>query len=89
MYCIESISHIINQCPFYQPQRVEMYDEIYKNCPNAKGIFQENAGNVLNYLLGKIVPSMEEYEMLYLWCISGAYICKMYNKAVANRMGVG
>ena len=89
MYCIESISHIVNQCPFYQIQRAEMYDEIFKNCPSAKDIFQENNENVLYYLLGKTVPNMEEYEMIYMWCISGAYICRMYNKAVANRMGVG
>ena len=61
----------------------------FKKCPSAKDIFQENNENVLYYLLGKTVPNMEEYEMIYMWCISGAYICRMYNKAVANRMGVG
>ena len=39
MYCIESIVHIVNQCPFYYDERKAMYDMIYKECPSAEKAF--------------------------------------------------
>ena len=32
MYCIESVIHILTQCPFYQEDRNEMYKEIFVKC---------------------------------------------------------
>ena len=89
MYCIEDIVHIVNQCPFYHTERIKMYEEIHRKCLNVKRIFDENAGDILYYLLGRAIPRIEEEEMMQLWSISGTFVCKMYNKAVSNNTGVG
>ena len=35
MFCVEDILLIITKCPYYQKERDHMYEEIFKNCPNA------------------------------------------------------
>ena len=66
MFWIEDSVHIINQCPFYQMDCVQMYKDIYRKCPNAGRIFEENRVNTLYYLLGKKIPSVEENEIVFL-----------------------
>ena len=61
MFWIEDIAHIINQCPFYQMDRVQMCEDIYRKYPN-----EENRVNTLYYLLGKKLPSVEENEIVFL-----------------------
>ena len=89
MYCIEDIIHILTQCPYYHDDRNKMYEEIFKRCPNARRTFEGNTKDVPYYLLGQRIPEWDDEEMLCLWCISGSMICDMYNKAIANRVGVG
>ena len=50
----------------YQIEHIELYEEIYRKCQNAKMIFEENRENTLYNLLGRIITSMEEIEMLCL-----------------------
>ena len=88
-YCMEDILHIITQCPYYCKERVLMYDEIFKKCPNAKTIFDDESANIVNYLLGRKIPSLTDKEMLCLWCTSGNAIAMMYRRAIASRKGIG
>ena len=89
LYCIEDIKHILSQCPHYHRERTEMYEEIFRNCPNAKLIFEQNREYVVFFLLGREIPSLGEEEMFTLWCISGKMISNMYKKAIADRIGIG
>ena len=77
------------QCPYYQRDRDEMYDEMYNKCPNAMNVLDKESFNVAYYLLGKKMVSVDDNEMLYFWCLAGNAISKMYRKAVASRTGVG
>ena len=88
-YCIEDITHIIMQCPGYNDERILMFNEIYDECPNARGVFESNSGNILYYLLGRDIPTLDDNEMFSLWCISGKMITQMYRKATHDRIGVG
>ena len=87
-YCVEDIVHIIMQCPYYQRDRDEMYDEMYNKCPNAMNVLDKESFNVAYYLLGKKMDSIDDNEM-YFWCLAGNAISKMYRKAIASRTGVG
>ena len=89
MYCIEDIIHIINQCPFYAQERYDMYNEIYKICPNAKRLCENKVELIPYFLLGRRIPEMEENEMIWFWCISGEFINRMYKKAISSRKGIG
>ena len=89
MYCIEDITHILMQCPYYQEDRNEMFREIAMRCPNAESFFEQERENIPYYLLGRKIPSYNEDEMLCLCCISGYAISRMYRKAIANRTGIG
>ena len=88
-YCIEDIFHIIAQCLYYCKERVLMYDEIFRKCPNVKAISEEESANVVYYLLGREIPSICDEEMLCLWCTSGNAISIMYWRAIASRKGIG
>ena len=88
-YCIEDIFHISMQCPGYHEERLTMYNEIYKKCRKAKEVFENNCENVVYYLLGRDIPTLDDDEMISLWCISGKLVTQMYRKAVADRIGVG
>ena len=89
MYCVESIVHIVNQCPFYQNERNEMYNMIYKECPNAENAFMSDPQIIPYYMLGRRIPNFDENEMVCLWYISGEFITMMYRKALSNRVGIG
>ena len=89
MYCLEDIHHIVMQCPYYQCDRNDMYDEINKNCPNVKVLLEGDSTNILYYLLGRKLTPICDEEMLFFWCISGNSISRMYRKAIASRTGVG
>ena len=86
LYYVEDILHIMS---FYQKERAQMYEEIYRKSPKAKNILEKKRENTLYYLLGCRIPSLGEEEMIAFWRISGNMICKMYRKAITNRMGVG
>ena len=88
-YCVEDIFHVIAQCPYYCNERVLMYDEIFRKCPNVKAIFEKESANVVFYLLGRKIPSICDEEMLCLWCTSGNAISIMYRRAIASRKGIG
>ena len=66
-----------------------MYEEMLMKCPNAKEALDRECYNVVYYLLGKKIPSIDDDEMLYFWCLSGNAISRMYRKAIASRTGVG
>ena len=89
LYCIESIVHIVNQCPFYCRERTAMYDRIYEKCPNAENAFKNDPQYIPYYMLGRRIQNFEENEMIWLWRISGEFINIMYKKAISNRMGIG
>ena len=65
-----------------------MYDTIYRECPSMEKIFGETPSLVLYYLLGRRVQGITDNEMMCLWCISGYFICKMYEKAISTRVGI-
>ena len=70
-------------------ERNDMYDEIYRTCPKAKRIFNDNQENIIYYLLGKEIPGFNEDEMFKVWNITGKRICSMYRSITMDRMGVG
>ena len=88
MYCVEDIFHIMMQCP-HQYEMNNMYEEIFRKCPNAKRTFEQNQGVILYLLLGRRIPEWGEEEMLCLWCIAGRTISRICNKVIASRTGVG
>ena len=67
----------------------ELYDEIFKACPKARLVFEENPTDVMYYLLGMNIPGFEESEMVKLWTISGNAICKVSRELTISRKGVG
>ena len=89
IYCIEDIINVISQSTYYQKQRTEMYEQIFRKCPKAEAIFEQKREIILYYLLGREIPSFDEDEMVTLWCISGNMISRMHRKTTADRIGVG
>ena len=89
MFCVEDIVHIINQCPYYEDERNELYRKIYDECPNVRRIFCMETKHIPYFLLGRAIPDLDINEMICLCRISCVYINRMYKKAISNRVGVG
>ena len=89
MFCVEDIFHLIMQCPHFESDINDMYEEIYRSCPNARLTFEQNQGEVFYFLLGRRIPEWDEQEMICLWCIAGNTINRIYNRVISSRTGIG
>ena len=49
MFRVEDIFHLTIQCPHHQHKMENMYEEIYRMCPNAKLTFKQNQGEILYF----------------------------------------
>ena len=47
LYMVESIQHIIMQCPGVYKERESMFNQIYENIPSLRNIFSEQPSKVL------------------------------------------
>ena len=89
LYMVESIQHIIMQCPGVYKARESMYNQIYENIPSLMNIFSEQPSKVLFWLLGRPVDDIAVPDAEMLLFISGYWIYSIYNKTLRNRSGIG
>ena len=82
------VKEIDNEQHYYHNEKIEMYEEIFRVCPNVKDIFENDPENILYYLLERRITSLNADEMLCVWCTFGIAICNMYKKAIANKTAV-
>ena len=89
LYIVESIQHIVMQCPGVHKQREAMYNQMYENIPRLYDIFSDHPSKVLFWLLGRPIEGIDEAESEMLLCISGNWDYRIYHKTLRNRSGVG
>ena len=85
---VETIGHLIMQCPSTNDLRLAMYDEIRQTDPLYDERRLRNPGESLYWLLGKHIPGVEHDQMVDIWKIAGMYIQRMYKDAIEKRESV-
>ena len=84
LYIVESIQHMIMQCPGVYKERESMFNQIYENIPSLRNIFSEQPSKELFWLLGRPVGDIAVPETEMPMCISGYWIYSIYNKTLRN-----
>ena len=63
MYIIESLQHLVMQCPEFEDERVKMSEEIYKIDDRLKITFEEKPSEVFYWYIGKRIDG-QSYELM-------------------------
>ena len=83
--CIESVNHIVMQCPFFEEDRRTLLNELSDlNCTEINCILSDT-GTTFQHLMGKQPPDVEFEVMYNFWIIAANHISKMYTRATVDR----
>ena len=82
---LESAKHFIMQCPFYEKDRSDMYDEINQIDGEWVKEIVSQSQEVMYILLSKHPEEIVFSDMIRVWLISGKYISKIYRSVIIGR----
>ena len=81
----EDARHLILQCPFYDADRMEMFNEIESVSDTWSDKISNRGYDILHILLGMQPDGISYDEMICIWLIAGSHISRMYQSAIAGR----
>ena len=82
---VETIGHLIMQCPSASVLRDAMVNEIKQIDPYFDDRCMQSPDEATFWLLGKHIEGVEHDLMGDIWKIAGVYVQRMYLEAMANR----
>ena len=82
---VETIGHLIMQCPSASVLRDAMVNEIKQIDPYFDDRCMQSHDDATFWLLGKHIEGVEHDLMADIWKIAGVYVQRMYLEAIANR----
>ena len=86
---IESIKHVVMECPNNEGLKADMLNEIAEYNKDFEQVCKDQPEHLFPWLMGKPIDDIELEAMNQIWIIAGFHICKMYNNRLRNRVGVG
>ena len=89
MATVESIRHLLLQCPSTLDERNAMYDKIRDIYPQFDDKCKEEPGEPILWLLGKPINGVNIDTMYDIWKVSGCTIFDIYKSAIKRREGIG
>ena len=82
---LENARHLILQCPFYEIERANMFNEIESVNDTWREKISNQGYDILHVLLGMQPENTTFDEMLQIWLTAGGHISKMYQSATTGR----
>ena len=82
---LENARHLILQCPFYEIERADMFNEIESVNNTWRDKISNQGYDILHVLLGMQPENTTFDEMLQIWLTAGGHISKMYQSATTGR----
>ena len=82
---LENARHLILQCPFYEVERANMFNEIETVNDTWRDKIRNQEYDVMHVLLGMQPENTTFDEMLHIWLTAGSRISKMYQSATIGR----
>ena len=86
---IETVNHVVMQCPNTDSIRRQMFKDIHDSDPAISNELRQRPDQTFNWLMGKQPENIETSVMVQMWVIAGTYICEMYRRRISTREGVG
>ena len=85
MFEVENLSHVILHCPANATIMNTLLKDLNTICPN---LFEYDP-DLLNIVLGKRLPFLNEEIMMEVWICAGKAICTIYYDIMRSREGIG
>ena len=86
---IESVKHMVMQCPSNEGLKADMLNEIVRYDRRFLQLSENNPDQIFYWLMGKVIDGLEPDAMNQIWIIAGCHICNMYKHRLSIRKGVG
>ena len=81
----ESVWHLVMQCPFYEDLSSELFASIERLGTEVAIRMINDPPQYFNVIMGKQPEYASFEEMIEIWFISGAAVCSMFKRAIADR----
>ena len=81
----EDIRHVVMQCPFFEPHRKRMYDDVRQTGPEGVEMILGRPQEIFYVLMGKQPNDIAFDMMVHFWIITGTHIVKMYDEIISGR----
>ena len=89
MFVTEDLFHIIMQCPYNEEKMSDTLKRITDLGTNVKDAFKGRPEEVFNWLIGKVIPNIDNDTMQKVRIIAGTDISIIYRRICNERSGVG
>ena len=85
----ENIDHLVMTCTYFDESRQIFFNELRSTPNNTGNIILDGTDPILELLLGKVHPFIDNVDMIPFWIISCRWISRIYQNILANRNGIG
>ena len=85
---VESVRHIVMQCPFNIMEITDMYSEPDK-LEDGSWEYAKECGDLMSVILGCELPNLGAEQCFTIWEITGKAVFSIYQKIINQRAGVG
>ena len=86
---VESVYHLIMQCPVNENNRCEMFNEIKLIDNNFDERSRQSPGEAFFWLMGKRNQEIDVDKMVGIWITAGFHVTAMYRRRLSLREGIG
>ena len=81
----ESVWHLVMQCPYYEDLSSELFASIEHLGTEVATRLINDPPQYFNVIMGKQPEYASFEEMIEIWFISGAAVCSMFKRAIADK----
>ena len=82
---LESIKHLVMQCPYFSEESGEIFDFLGRLNDEVADRVMDDPTEYFNILMGK-QPDYDSFaEMEKMWLMSGTVISRLYRRAISER----
>ena len=82
---IESMKHLVMQCPFYSEESGEMFASLGRLNSEVATRVMNGPTVYFNIMMGKYPEYASFAEMVNIWVLSGTLISRLYRRAIIGR----
>ena len=76
-------------CTYLDESRQRFFNELRSTPNNTGNIILDGTDPILEFLLGKAHPYIDNDDMIPFWIIACRWISRIYQNILANRNGIG
>ena len=86
---VESVYHLVMQCPATENSRLDMFWELKLIDPNFEERGRQAPGEMFYWIMGKRNAEIDSDKMIGIWTVAGYYVTVIYRLRLSLREGIG